>query len=61
MTDTTTPKPGDLIIAKLGSINHSTIMQSGISKNFVIFGTVNSFKPAEGGWRNTIKKNQTFK
>ena len=49
MTDTTTPKPGDLIIATLGSIIHHTIIQSGISKSFVIFGTVNSFKPAEGG------------
>ena len=49
MADITTSKPGDLIIATLGSIIHHTIMQSVISKSFVIFGTVNSFKPAEGG------------
>ena len=59
MADATTPKPGDLVMATLGDISHPAIMQSGMSKNYLLFGTVNSFELAEGGWRTAIKKNQT--
>jgi hypothetical protein len=60
MADATTPKLGDLVMTTLGDISHPAIMQSGMSKNYLLFGTVNSFELAEGGWRAAIKKNLTF-
>ena len=54
------PYYGDIVMATIGDINHSTKYSSSYNNNYIIIEVVDQFVTMEGGWRKAWKNKMTF-